>query len=464
MAARENQGLQIALIIFVMVTVVLCVATFLYHRSAADAKIALKDLETNLNAEKMAVSNYQKEVEELKKMLGFAFEDKLDPTIKGAFDQDMHMFADSFPAERRNYRSLPGFLMDELRKRNSQLADARAALNNEIVAKDAARREESGMKQQALTAQTTMAAELSQERAKFNDERGRIASEKTTVANELASARKEITELAAKSTKDVQDLTNALQKSKQLADAQEAKIKGLSTETFESPDGKITWVNQREGIVWINIGRDDGLRRQISFSVYAIHANNVVKDKKKGSIEVTQILDGHLAEARIVDDALSDPILPGDLIYSPAWQPGSRVRFAIAGFIDFDGNKTPDDEQLHSLIALNGGVVDAFVNKQGIVEGKLSLDTRFLVLGERPKDESSKAVEGFTQLIGDAQRLGIEQISVDRLLDYMGYKGREKIDSYNQRGVGALESRAAPAKTSGAAALGTEDRFRPRTP
>ena len=36
--ARENQGLQIALIVFVMLTIVLSITTFLFVRQAADAQ------------------------------------------------------------------------------------------------------------------------------------------------------------------------------------------------------------------------------------------------------------------------------------------------------------------------------------------------------------------------------------------------------------------------------------------
>ena len=39
MAARENQGLQIALIIFVMLTIILSVTTFLFYRNFKGAQL-----------------------------------------------------------------------------------------------------------------------------------------------------------------------------------------------------------------------------------------------------------------------------------------------------------------------------------------------------------------------------------------------------------------------------------------
>ena len=45
--------------------------------------------------------------------------------------------------------------------------------------------------------------------------------------------------------------------------------KSRETKANEVADGKVTWVNQRSRTVWINLGSDDGLRRQTSFSVFS---------------------------------------------------------------------------------------------------------------------------------------------------------------------------------------------------
>ena len=49
--------------------------------------------------------------------------------------------------------------------------------------------------------------------------------------------------------------------------------------------------------------------------------------------------DGPVAEARIVEDRISDPIMPGDKVYTPVWGPGEQRRFALTGFLDVDGDE-----------------------------------------------------------------------------------------------------------------------------
>ena len=58
---------------------------------------------------------------------------------------------------------------------------------------------------------------------------------------------------------------------------------------------------------------------------------NPVKAEKKGTIEVVRIIEAHLAEARIMDDDPSKPIMPGDQLFSAAWRPGHAEHFALVG-------------------------------------------------------------------------------------------------------------------------------------
>ena len=53
-------------------------------------------------------------------------------------------------------------------------------------------------------------------------------------------------------------------------------------ESFEIPDGVISWVNQN-GTVWINLGSADALRPQVTFSIYDAALRDPAKAEKKGS-------------------------------------------------------------------------------------------------------------------------------------------------------------------------------------
>ena len=140
----------------------------------------------------------------------------------------------------------------------------------------------------------------------------------------------------------------------------------------------MTLVNDRKGTVWINLGLADGLRELTTFGVYDFKEDGVMRNEKeiKARIQVTKVLDQHLAEARITEDELQDPILPGDQIHSPAWQAGTRIHFALAGFFDVNGDGKSDRETIRNMIASVGGIIDAEVHDDGSKTGKITARTR----------------------------------------------------------------------------------------
>jgi hypothetical protein len=120
---------------------------------------------------------------------------------------------------------------------------------------------------------------------------------------------------------------------------------------------------------------------------------------------------------RILEDTLTDIITPGDLAFTPLWSPGQRIHIAIAGFIDMTGNDRSDRQLLKNLININGGVVDEEVGVQ----------TRYLVVGEQRGagpggEQSAEEKAEYTDKIVAAQEIGVDQVSVDKLLTLMGWR------------------------------------------
>jgi hypothetical protein len=161
--------------------------------------------------------------------------------------------------------------------------------------------------------------------------------------------------------------------------------------------------------------------------VYGVDENNLTEKTRKGKIEVTRIVDRNQAEARITESTLRDPILRGDRIYSPVWHPGRPTHFAVAGFIDLDGDGQSDRKLVLDLIRLNGGVIDAEVDDEGNSTGRMTVNTQYLVLGERPRENATaELLNKYGQIISEAQHLGVEQINSQDLLDRMGYTSDER--------------------------------------
>ena len=152
-----------------------------------------------------------------------------------------------------------------------------------------------------------------------------------------------------------------------------AQLRGAETPLTA---GRIIRVNQKRGLAWINLGELDHLPRQLNFAVYNGDASSEELAIRKGAIEVTQVIGPHLAEVRILEDEIANPIIEGDQISTPLWQPGRVERFGLAGFLDIDGDHESDRMMIHDMIANAGGLIDVELDDAGKKTGDMSLDTR----------------------------------------------------------------------------------------
>jgi hypothetical protein len=213
--------------------------------------------------------------------------------------------------------------------------------------------------------------------------------------------------------------------------------------------------------VWINLGAADALTRLTTFSVYPGDAVDLSKAVKKASVEVTQLLDDHMAEARVIDDKDADPILPGDKVHTPTWSPGERKHFALAGFMDIDGDGTNDQGKVRNMITASGGVVDAVVDEKGKREGSLSIGTRYFIQGTAPDAKRTPEwYQGYSKMIKEADALAITKIDLARLLEMIGYQKHHKVVQF---GPGGNASELPPDPSTGRR-LTTSDVFKERRP
>ncbi|HUG66154.1 MAG TPA: hypothetical protein VMM76_00275 [Pirellulaceae bacterium] len=457
MAKRESQGLQIALILFVMITVVLAVTTFVFFRKAeqmaGEVAAAKKAKETSdaLVDQQSFWNSYFKHIVG-SKTLSEAELNVVVPSVEGdeemkavhtSYQQDIATYGEGLPQEKLNYRELPALLLQAIRKLNT--ANTNLHEDNKLLTAERDQMRADSLKEidLARTGQKAAEDERSSAQEDFTTRREEL---KTTQEKQFAdydSNIKKVTTLVAVRDKTIQEREGELKAKDNTIVKQKETITELRDEPFEAPDGRVAWVNQESRTVWVNLGMADGLRRQTTFSVYDHDAMNVAPgaggkigddeeasrrkiDERKGMIEITRVIDQHLAEARIVDDYTADPILPGDQIFSPAWKPGRKVRFALVGFMDIDGDARSDRDLVRNIISAGGGLIDAEVHDDGAVEGELSANTRYLVRGTPPDGSDATLMKEYTDMIGQSETLGIEQINLHKLLDLMGYKAEVK--------------------------------------
>lgn len=455
--ARSDTRMHIALITFIIMTILFAVFTFLFYRQASHNGQRADTAETDRDKFRQAASDSLNAVNYVKAMLGAGEStfDQLEATgftaneenglevIKGQFDLDMQEFGEGLPDGERNYPAICKNLIAKIKNANLQQIASANETQRILQEKETEIAKQTAITASAEAARQTAADDLKGERTKFEGDR-------TNLTNVIAVKDNSIRKLTTDLTTTQQTAVEAEEKLKEDIEKIEVVLKNTSEKliditrpNFEVPDGRIVSVSQRTGRAWINLGSADGLRRQVTFSVYPVGTVGVgdIEKKSKGGIVVTEVLDAHLSEVRMVDPVLKDPILSDDIIYSPIFQPGRTIHVALAGLIDLNNDGRSDHDLVKSLIEVSGGKVDADLLDDGTLTGSITNSTRFLVIGDEPTagpdGTDSDYIRNFSMLDTESDRNGVVKIKVDDLLNFMGWKAEIRIVSL---GKGASES------------------------
>ena len=171
-----------------------------------------------------------------------------------------------------------------------------------------------------------------------------------------------------------------------------------------------------------------------------------------------------MAEARITKDDPTNPILTGDNIYSQVWHRGKKLHFALTGVIDIDGDGVSDMQQALDLIKLNGGIVDAYLKDDGKMEGEITANTRYLVLGDAPDSALKSALtDGYHKMSKEAASLGVQTITLPQFVDQMGFKPQDRTVHLGT-GAKAHDFPPRPDNFDGSSTAPPTPRTRPVTP
>lgn len=436
MASRENQGLHIALILLVMLTVVLCVVSFVFYSNsqqrrgeAEDAKERMQQAQNdyekaNFNVQTLTymITGQGKSWEEISEDLANipgSDSEELAP-IRRKYRENMLLFgpADQEVEQARNYENLPSYLVSTIQDLNQQVADLRRTENQ--LAQQKAQIEESANEriQAAEAARDKAREELANQTEQFRQDLEAVREKWQKCQNEKGEKDARIVELNTQLEDTKAQLQKRIEDLSSIVDDQRGKLKGLEQTSFESPDAVVTTVNQQGRMLYIDVGAEDNLKVQQTFSVFDQGTTGVMDAKPKGRIEVRQILGPHVALCRIVEDQVSKIITPGDLVFTPAWSPGKNIHFATCGFIDIAEGPQNDADLLAKLIQLNGGVIDEEVTVQ----------TRYLIEGKRTLGEetdievANDLQEDYDEKLRAAIEIGVDRLSPQKLLTLMGWE------------------------------------------
>jgi hypothetical protein len=209
---------------------------------------------------------------------------------------------------------------------------------------------------------------------------------------------------------------------------------------FDRPKGKIVALPSGGQIVYVDIGSAQNIRPQqnLTFSVFAPGTPGHPNKDYKGKIEIIDVLSANLSKAKIIEvvNPNANPFMKGDVLINPIWSPMQREHVAIAGLIDLTGDRRNNLGEFMANLQRMGVVVDAYqdLNDNTVKGPGMNLATAYLVVGDTPDLESEviggdKRAEFKTQISSkitdmrnEAQRLGVTVVPLRRFVELIGYK------------------------------------------
>lgn len=472
MAVRDRNlfAWQAYVITMSFVSVGLLLGMFFLWRAFSDTSKELDEKSNQLTEQGTRFTEMEARLNRLLWMVGHGKQDTdEDPTAAAArfatdevlgavekeFASQMALFAPNLAATEKDLMKLPKYLIDTVRARNEDIDKAREREAQILAEKTATLQRETQARQDAEAAlkkaETDLAAVRQQHAeavAKLNDEKANTLNLYDTYK---ADFEKNLTTLRAKNqeltTSNVTLLETVQKKSDELNEFKELD--------FASPQGKIIATSDRGEIVWINLGRADGLRVGTAFTVIDEASIKTSQAKAKAHIVITRVVEDHphLSQARVTDYEPTNPILKEDKVFSPAWRPGRSPGFALLGEMDYNGDYKDDGAEVRTMIERDGGKIDAAMDSKGNRDATLpgmNPNTEYLVLGSdvgivQPNNPTSMTKQAaYEKFLAEARQNGITQISLDKLMGYLNADPGQRIIPMGDR----IQGKDFPARRS----------------
>lgn len=391
------------------------------------------------------------------------------PTVVGLMEQargDTALLATGDPADD------PG----SVRAKRDQIL---SAIRDDGLVKDTGKYEDVSLHQaltmlyEAYRSESSLRAELSKRAGDLEAEVTRLveenasvksdfevrAAEMTATLNEAESARTtsrterdaSLASIEAEFAKVSQQNTEALTHERELRQACEVDL-GEAQERFRvlrrrlgdmmvgpdelatarTPDGKVLTAVPGDEVVYVDLGRRDGLTLGLQFAVYSADIGIPADGRSKAQVEVVSINDTS-AECKIVRQGRNQVILAGDLIANPIYDPSRPMVFVVTGGFDLNRDGAIDADGV-------GSVASLVRHWGGTVGDELTPLTDFVVVGAAPRrprpdgevspdrvevNRSRREVwDAYTETVTTAKNLSIPMMTQEVFLNFLGYSDR----------------------------------------
>ncbi len=457
--ASAVQLLTVSLIIFVMLTFVLAVTTYVFFAQKQDALVATK---TAQDATKAATD---------KMRAAEGLRDDLLETVVGADDgQTIEALKEELAGQRGKMKGVddenknPTFrgLVETLstalanaNRDNKTLTEKRASLEKEVQKAKAGRQNDQDAHDEQLEAKIKelekvandrqkMSRDFEQEVSKLNEQLAaanakakRLKSLEDEIQNAAVTlAPKKQAEFKAADNNPVAQVAMLLEELKDLNAVINRQNKIFGKMRIASPDlqatilaatppddridgfdGRIVLVNELEKSVLIRFPRTSGIRPGMLFFVYETGEQLPLMADNKGLIEIVSVESGNLARGRVLDGTNADPIVANDAVATSLWSPLMPLEVVIVGHVRLDNDSVTDDDRVAEMVTGIGGTVAPTV----------SLTTSLVVDAGEPRPTGGGR-DSWTdddqtrrrRSLEEAEKLGVKVIRIDGFLELLG--------------------------------------------
>jgi len=467
--------------VFVMLTFVLAVTTYLFFREKLNADVSKQEAEKKMVESNAALANSETEKNKLKQILGFEEKQsvaEIETQVNELFEKNH----EDFKEDSKSYSSFSRWLLESNEAKDKATADQKKKadeLEEELKrAREAAAKREKDLEARALKKEQE-AADLQKDfdaRWEEHASRSKSLTEGQQKALDQASRLKLLEEEIAKGdsllapsrlarfkTKPAEErvaiLLEELRDQEKLIARQNDVLAELrvadkklqdavlaatpADDRVEGLDGRILSVNEVDRTVLIDVGSTRGLRPGLVMRVYDPGDPRPQVGDFKAVVEVVAVESSALARARIRSDAVGDPILPGDRVATSLWSPDGTFEAVIVGFVQLDADQKADQDRLQELIERIGGRAEPAVSTTttmvidaGLPQspgGVLERAAGWRAADEARRDKQTK----------EARRLGIRVVGIDAFLEMMGLD-RSALDSNRLPRLGSQQAPVIP--------------------
>jgi len=222
-----------------------------------------------------------------------------------------------------------------------------------------------------------------------------------------------------------------------------------------TPRGKVARVHINPSKLTIDLGRRDGLTPQTTFAVHGLQPNGKPRVRSKANVEVLTVgettsevlvtavfhpdpeFDNFRTGERKKIDVLSkdntDPVIAGDVLINPLWNPNVKTHIAIAGNLELASGGVINMTSLIRLLEQMNVVVDAYVDTtDGTIKGSgMTRRTDYILWGNKPTgkepgsprdEETLKKIGGVIDgMIAEARSNGIRVMPPKRFFQETGF-------------------------------------------